>query len=69
MPTATLSSLATSRRQSTHTCSMTKRHAQQYIYSYIFVNWKTVQDGVSACTIAKVAGTTWHEHFLALGRC
>ena len=47
---------------------MTKRHAQQYIYnSYIFVIWKTVQDGVSACTIAKVAGTTWHEHFLALG--
>ena len=44
---------------------MTKRHKQQYIY--IFVNWKTVQDGVSACTIAKVAGTTWHEHFLALG--
>ena len=27
----------------------------------------TVQDGVSVCTIAKVAGTTWHEHFLTLG--
>ena len=27
----------------------------------------TFQDGVSVCTIAKVAGTTWHEHFVTLG--
>ena len=27
----------------------------------------TFQDRVSVCTIAKVAGTTWHEHFVTLG--
>ena len=34
---------------------------------YLLDNQNIVQDEVSACTIAKVAGTTWHEHFLALG--
>ena len=34
---------------------------------YLLDNQNIAQDEVSACTIAKVAGTTWHEHFLALG--
>ena len=53
--------------QTIYTYLLYDKEARTTIHLYL-CQLSSVQDGVSACTIAKVAGTTWHEHFLALGR-